>query len=399
MRADGVVTEYLRIVRALALLLPGSVDAYGPGVHGVAEAPMSAPELVRASGRLARSLPDRLDPARADFLRGQLVACEWTARRLVGQPVSFAREVQEVFGVRIGRGSEDVYRAAHRELAALLPGPGPLAERVAAHRRREEVPRERLGAAVRALSGALRERTAAQVELPAGERVEHRLVDSAPWSALHHYRGGYASTVTVNAGARPRCSQLAQIVAHEIYPGHHTERCRKEAGLVARGWGEHRVVVVPSPQSVVAEGAADLGLRAVVGPGWGRWAAEVLADVGCPFDGELAERVDAATSVLTRARLDAAVLLHGRHASEADVLDHLRRWLLVDGERAAAVLGFLRHPLWRAYTATYVEGPELVRRWWEAGPPQDRLVRILDEPLTPSALREESAQVGAAPAG
>ncbi|MBN9099631.1 MULTISPECIES: DUF885 domain-containing protein [unclassified Pseudonocardia] len=399
MRADGVVTEYLRIVRTLALLLPGSVDAFGPSFRDAAEAPMTAPELVRASGRLARSLPDRLDPARVDFLRGQLVACEWTARRLVGQPVPFAREVQEVFGVRIRMGSEDAYRGAHRELEELLPGPGPLAERVAAHRRREEVPRDRLVAVVRALSGALRERTVAKVDLPAGEHVGHRLVDSAPWSALHHYRGGYASTVTFNAGARLRCSQLAQIVAHEIYPGHHTERCRKEVGLVARGWGEHRVVVVTSPQSLVAEGAADLGLRAVVGPGWGPWAAEVLADVGCAFDGELAERVDTATSALTRARLDAAVLLHGHRASEAEVLDHLCRWLLVGQERAAAVLGFLRHPLWRAYTTTYVEGPELLHRWWEAGSSADRLVRILDEPLTPWTLRAESAQVPVAPAG
>jgi hypothetical protein len=247
--------------------------------------------------------------------------------------------------------------------------------------------------AVRALSDALRERTAQRVALPAEEAVGYRIVDDAPWSALHRYGGGFRSTVTLNAGARIRRAQLAQLVAHEVYPGHHTERCRKEAGLVARGWDEHRVVLANTPQSLIAEGAAELGLWAVVGPGWGRWAADVLAEVGLRFDGELAARVDRQTSVLAAARQDAALMLHGRRASPDDVQAHLRRWLLVDEQRAAEILRFLRHPVWRAYTTTYVEGVALLRRWWERGPSDERLRRLLDEPLTPWALRAETAAV------
>ena len=74
----------------------------------------------------------------------------------------------------------------------------------------------------------------------------------------------------------------------------------------------------------------------------------------------------------------------------------LQRWLLVGEHRARTVVRFLRNPLWRAYTTTYVEGPDLVRRWWAGGPPEERLRRILDEPLTPWALEAESARVRAA---
>jgi hypothetical protein len=389
-RVDEVVREYLRIAWGLERLLPGSLDLYGPAADPDGP-PMSAPDLVRAAGRLARAVPDALEPARADFLRGQLVACEWTARRLAGQFVPFVQEVRAAFGVRIAMGSEDGYRAAHRELDDLLPGPGSLADRVAAYRARDEVPRERLGVAVRALSEALRERTTTRVELPLGESVAYRVVDDAPWSALHRYHGGFSSTVTLNAGAHLRHAQLAQLVAHEVYPGHHAERCRKEVALVARGWDEHRVVLANTPQSLVAEGAADLGLHAVVGSGWGRWAAGVLDGVGLRFDGDLAERVDAATAVLARTRQDAALLLHDRHAPEQDVLAHLRRWLLVGEAPAAAVLRFLGHPVWRAYTTTYIEGPPLLRRWWEAGDPDERLRRMLDEPFTPWALEAVEA--------
>lgn len=337
------------------------------------------------------SLDGNLDPARTRFLCAQLRAVEWTARRLAGQAVSYVDEVAAACDIRIAPGPVEAYRRAHRDLGALLPGAGPLADRVAAHRRGDEIPPDRLGAAVQAVSDALRERTRDLVALPAGESVEYRIVDGAPWTALHQYLGGGWSRITVNAGARLRRGQLVGLLAHEAYPGHHTERCRKEVGLIARGWSEHRIVLAVAPQSLIAEGAAELGLRVVVGPDWGRFAAGVLAGVGLGFDGELAQRVAGASAGLARVRQDAALMLHGQRVAPARVLAHLRRWLLVDEARAGQVLGFLRHPVWRSYTTTYVEGTALLERWWEADPRPERYLRLLDEPLTPGAVRAELA--------
>jgi hypothetical protein len=349
-------------------------------------------ELVRQSGRLADELAEMaLDPTRRDFLAGQLRALECTARRLTGQPVSFVQETVDCFGVVPRWGREDEYAAAHAELDALLPGSEPLAIRLAGYRRAQQVPRERLGAAAATLSELLRDRTRRWVSLPPAERVTFRVVDEAPWSALHQYRGGYRSRITVNAGARLRRAQLAQLVAHEAYPGHHTERCRKQAGLVDRGWLEHGVLVANSPQGLIAEGAAELGLAAVLGPGWGPAVAEALAELGLGFDGELAERVEAASARLVRVRQDAALLLHDRGAPVELVLAHLRRWLLVEEPRARQILQFMRRPVWRGYTTTYVEGAELVRAWWTRDPGPERLCRLLDEPLTPGTLRAELA--------
>jgi hypothetical protein len=74
---------------------------------------------------------------------------------------------------------------------------------------------------------------------------------------------------------------------------------------------------------------------------------------------------------------------------------HLRRWALVGEGRARAVLRFLHDPLWRAYTTTYVEGSDLLRRWWSTGPSDERLRRVLDEPLTPWAIEAELSRVQA----
>jgi len=87
-------------------------------------------------------------------------------------------------------------------------------------------------------------------------------------------------------------SNLPRLVAHESYPGHHTEHCRKEAGLVERkGQAEQTIFLVNTPQCLMAEGLADLALYATIGPSWGGWAGEIYADLGLRFDGERAEAV------------------------------------------------------------------------------------------------------------
>ena len=63
---------------------------------------------------------------------------------------------------------------------------------------------------------------------------------------------------------------MPHLVAHESYPGHHTEHCRKELGLVERaGRVEHTVFLVNTPECLMAEGLADLGVEASVGAGLG----------------------------------------------------------------------------------------------------------------------------------
>ena len=229
---------------------------------------------------------------------------------------------------------------------------------------------------------------------PEVETVRYEVVTDKPWSGFNYYEGDYRSRVAVNADLPHRLGQLPHLVAHEAYPGHHTEHCRKELGLVERGSRlEHTVFLVNTPECLMAEGLADLGVQAAIGEGWGPWAAEVLGDLGLHFDGHLAERIAAAAAPLNRVRQDAAVLLHDRGAGEDEVAAYIQRWSLVNGDRARQQLRFLTHPLWRAYTTTYVEGFALLSRWLDARPADqavaDRFVRLLDEPLTPAAVAGE----------
>ena len=391
-----VPSEYVRLGLRFDRLEQGFVDAYtgDPRIRAqVDDEPAPTPQLLRDQARvLLHELGSAGLPAdRAEFLRGQLTGLECSARKLNGEPVAFLDEVASYFEVEVAPGDPAAYAAAHAELGELLPGSGTLAERYAAHRRREECPPDRLAAAVAALSSALRDLVRKRYGLPETETVRYEVVTDQPWSGFNYYEGGFRSRVAINADLPHRLGQLPQLVAHEAYPGHHTEHCRKELGLVERAARpEHTVFLVNTPECLMAEGLADLGVEASVGEGWGPWTAEILADLGLRFDGHLAERVAAAAAPLGRVRQDAAILLHDRGAEADEVTAYLQRWSLVSADRSRQQLRFLTHPLWRAYISTYVEGFGLLSRWLAARPAgqdvADRFVRLLDEPLTPSAV-------------
>src|SRR4051794_23536566 len=391
--------EYVRLGLRFDRLESGFVDAYtgDPRVRGqVLDEPAPTPQQLRdqARGLLGELYSAGLGTDRAAYLRGQLIGLECTARKMSGEPVGFVDEVAAYFQVDVELGDPAVYAAAHDELEALLPGSGPLAERFAVHRRREECPPDRLEEAVLALSSALRDRVRADYGLPEAETVTYEVVTDQPWSGFNYYEGAFHSRVAINADLPHRLAQLPHLVAHESYPGHHTEHCRKELGLVERADRfEHTIFLVNTPECLMAEGLADLGVEASVGEGWGPWAAEILGDLGLRLDGDLAERIAAAAAPLNRVRQDAAILLHDRGADADEVVAFLQRWSLVSAERARQQIRFLTHPLWRAYISTYVEGLDLLSRWLDDRPADqsvaDRFLRLLDEPLTPGAVARE----------
>ncbi|HMZ15855.1 MAG TPA: DUF885 domain-containing protein [Mycobacterium sp.] len=409
MQPGTLIRDYLMLGLRFDRIEEGYVDAFtgDPELRRlVADEPAPEPaQLVRQAERLLAELPQvprssagpgGFTEQRAAFIGAHLRALACAARKFAGEPVGFVQEVRDYFDVEIVRGDPDRYRAAHARLDEVLGGSGPLAERMEAHRSAEEIPPQRLEECIHAFSSALRDRVRASYPLPDNETVVYEVVTDKPWSGFNYYEGDYRSRVAVNADLKQQMSNLPRLVAHESYPGHHTEHCRKEAGLVGGlGQDEQTLFLVNTPQCLMAEGLADLALYAAVGPGWGRWAAEIYADLGLRFDGERAEALSEASAALADVRQDAALMLHDEHRDADEVVAFLQRWLLVNDTRARQALRFLSSPLWRAYTSTYVEGYRLLRGWLDERPAgvglTERFGRLLDEPLIPSALRADAA--------
>ena len=398
MDSSTVIREYLLLGLRFDRVEEGYVDSFtgDPALRAVvgSEPPPDPADLARQAHRLLAELPgaDGLDPQRADYLAAHLRALACAGRKFAGEDVGFVDEVHDYFDVDIAKGDPEKYREAHRKLDDALGGSGPLADRMQAYRSGEEIPPERLEECIHAFSSALRDRVRADFPLPDSETIDYEIVTDKPWSGFNYYEGDYRSTVAVNADLKQQMSGLPRLVAHESYPGHHTEHCRKEAGLVERdGQTEQTIFLVNTPQCLMAEGLADLALYAAIGPEWGSWATEIYADLGLRFDGERAVAVSQASAELADVRQDAALMLHDEHRDVDDVVAFLQRWQLTSDSRARQSLRFLSSPLWRAYTSTYVEGYRLLRGWLDGRPADvtltERFGRLLDEPLVPSALR------------
>lgn len=396
MEAHPLVIEYLRLGLAFDRLEEGFVDAYtgDPRLRREVEnAPAPEPrELAHRAAALRSELPSAgLPPERTEFLDAHLRALECSGRKFAGDEIGFVDEVRAYFDVEISPGDPDDYRDAHRKMDEVLAGDGSLSERMAAHRRADEIPQERLSACVEAFSGALRELVRARYPLPDHEHVTYEVVGDKPWSGFNYYQGNYRSTVAINSDLRQHMANLPRLIAHEAYPGHHTEHCRKEAGLVAAGQAEQTLFLVNTPQCLMAEGLADLALRSIVGPSWGVWAQEIYADLGLRFDGERAERLAEVSAQLLGVRQDAALMLHDQGRDPDEVAEFLQRWNLASPARVRQSLRFLSSPLWRAYISTYVEGYRLLGGWLDRAADADdraeRFRRLLDEPLTPAAVR------------
>jgi hypothetical protein len=394
---ESVVDGYLLLGLRLGRLVDGFVDCwFGDPALATQVAAEPAPnpaDLAADADRLLAALPDTgLEPARQRYLAAQLTALRCSARRLAGVATPFLTELEAYFDVTVDAGDPDRFDTIHDQIGEILPGPGDLRARVAAYHERDRVPRDRLGEALQAVSRALRDLTREQFGLPDGEEVVYEVVEDRPWNAFNRYHGDLRSVVTINADVAHGMSSLPRLATHEVYPGHHTEHCLKETGLVReRGQAEQTIMPVNTPQCLVSEGVGELGMHALLGPGWGTWTQDVLDGLGLTFHGALAEQLQPLLARLQGARLDALVLLHDRSADPDDVTAYLQHRMLVDEQRARQMMRFLMDPLWRAYTVTLVEGTRLVRDWLDARPPTqsvaDRFQLLLREQFLPADLR------------
>ena len=276
MDATTLIREYLLLGLRFDRIEEGYVDSFtgDPALRRAVESepPPDPADLARQAKRLLAEVPrvDGLEPERADYLAAHLRALACAGRKFAGEDVGFVEEVRDYFDVDIAKGDPEKYREAHRKLDEALGGSGAFADRMQAYRSGEEIPPERLEECIHAFSSALRDRVRADFPLPDAETINYEIVTDKPWSGFNYYEGDYRSTVAVNADLKQQMSDLPRLVAHESYPGHHTEHCRKEAGLVAgQNQAEQTIFLVNTPQCLMAEGLADLALYAAIGTGDG----------------------------------------------------------------------------------------------------------------------------------
>ena len=362
---------------------------YGPreAVAAVeAEEPLEPARLVDEArallGELERS---DLEPQRSAWLAGQTRALLTIARGLDGERFSYSDEVEATFGIRPRWHDESEFERAHELLDEALAGPGDVRARYARWFEQTVVPPERVLRALESVTEELRARSAEIVGLPEGEAVELEVVSGERWGGFHRNLGELRSRISVNTDLPFQAGDLAYLVAHEAYPGHHVDSAWKEQVLVLeRGQLEETLTLYAAPEAVLAEGVAELALDVVTDDGGQELTARHLRELGIDYDPEVGVKVFAARRLL-RSVMSNVVLLQNERGAELDeVRDYARRWSLQPEYRLEKMVASVAERPFAGYLHCYPEGLRLCAAYARGDPA--RFKRLLVEQLLPSDL-------------
>lgn len=401
---DSIARDYVKLQLAIGEKEEGYIDAYYGPPEWQAEAKTVAATPAALTQRAAvltvrlKSIADgRLDPMerrRRDFLLAQLKAASTRLAMSQGAKFAFADEAERLFGVRPDLKPLTAYDPILARIERLVPGKGPLSDRVDAFQERFTIPADRLDRVMRAAIAECRRRTALRIPFPANERFTLEFVTGKSWGGYNWYKGDNESLIQINTDTSVRIGRAVDLGCHEGYPGHHVYNMLLEQKLAkARGWVEFTLYPLYSPQSFLAEGSANYGIElAFPGDEQVEFETRVLYPLAGLPAGEAPQylALQRAAQGLAGARFTiAADYLDGR-IDRARAVELVRKYQLFSKVRAEKSVDFMDQ--YRSYVINYGLGLDMVRSAVErAGPGPDarwaRMEKLLSEPTLPADLQ------------
>ena len=401
---DRIAESYVKLVLAIGRHDADFVDAYyGPPAWKAESDSTKVPldELRRRAESIANELAaadaGREDASRARhaYLTGQMRAVRTRLDMLGGRKLTFDEESRLLYDAVAPTYSGAHYDSVLARLEAAIPGSGPIAERYTRWRGGFVVPPAKVDSVFTASIAECRRRTAARTTLPPGESFTVEYVTGKTWSGYNWYQGNYRSLIQVNTDLPIYIDRAIDLACHEGYPGHHVYNAMLEQALVRqRGWVEFSVYALFSPQSLIAEGTANYGIRlAFPDEERASWEQRNLWPLAGLEPSKAAEyyQVQELVRELSYAGNEAARRYIDGRMTAQQAADWMVRYELRSPQSAAQRVRFVDQ--YRSYVINYNLGQDIVREYVErrAGNDQARrwevFLDLLASPRLPSALR------------
>lgn len=390
--------RFVRLALALEEHMPGFVDAYSGPEEWKAEAKqqgkIALPELTAQVNEFVTDLSttDDMDVQRKDYLERHLTAMQMLLRLLAGEQCSITEEAEALYDIHPQWQDESKLEEAYKTLQDLLPRGDSLRERMLIWQQSLEIPIERVKELLPLVINKLHTVTRQKFDLPDGDDFTVEFVSDEPWLAYNWYLGNSKSTIQINTDLPTRISELPVLIAHEAYPGHHTDLSIKEAKLVkGLKYYEFTVNLLNAPSSVMAEGIATTALKtAFTNDELEAWLGEELLPAAglTHLDVKRMLAIDEADDKIGRIAGNAAFMLHDQSKSAEEIINYLQRYALVAEERAKQLVRFVSRPFDRSYIFTYDSGRALLEELFQHGNRDHYVRRIIEEPITPSLVRQ-----------
>ena len=401
---NAIAESFVKLALAAGEHDPAFVDAY----HGPAEWAEAAKEQQRPLDALEQDAQGLLisirrangdEPGvRGAMLEKLVVAALTRIQMTKGDEFSFNEETRLLYDAVAPDYDIAEFDAILEDIDALIPGEGPLNERVDAFRNSLAIPEDKLESVFDAAIAECRKRTLAHYDLPENERFRTEYVTDQPWSGYNWYQGDHESLIQVNTDFPIIIDRAVDLGCHEGYPGHHTWNVMLERDLLnGNGWIEYSVYPLFSPLSITAEGSANYGIELAF-PGDEKIAFErdvlfPMAELD-PDKAATLEELNELRRNLSHARNHIArEYLEGRIDRET-AIDMMAKYRLESRERAEQGVRFVE--TYRGYVLNYNLGRDIVegyieRNSGEAGGRWEAFETLLTTPLSASDLQAAGA--------
>jgi hypothetical protein len=399
---DIAAEQWVRLALEINTHEEGYVDAYfGPeewkaqaeaNPRDIATLKAAANNLIDMLRVVATRDTDRESVRRANYLIASAESARFRLDMIEGTRIPFQDEAERLFALRPPLRPLESFDPVVARIDAIVPGTGPLYQRIDTFRARYVIPTDRLRTVMDAAIAECRRRTMAHYDLPANENFRMEFVDHQSWSAYNWYQGNNQSLIQVNTDLPITIDRALTLACHEGYPGHHVQGIYNEKLYRERNWVEYSVAPLYSPSGPLNEGGGNYGVDLAF-PGEERLAFE--RDILYPLAG-LDPSTARAYSDLRRALSDLsgariAILagyLDGRY-DRARATELSQRYELTSAVRASQSLDFADH--YRSYVINYATGEDVIRAYIErvGATPEarwDAYERTLNEPTLPADL-------------
>ncbi len=414
-KMNNIAENYVKLVLRVGRLDNNYVDAYyGPSdwyskneLKTAADSSALLKQCSAETDSLLNNLDalknykaDGLETLRFRFLYKQLLAVKTEIFMLEGGSLSFDDESRALYDAVAPSYDKEHFQNILDKLNKILPGKGDISKRLEDYKKNFIIPKDKLSSVFDAAIKECRRRTLEHINLPKGENFKVEYVTDKPWSAYNWYKGNYFSVIQVNTDLPIYIDRAIELAAHEGYPGHHVYNTLLEENLVKqKKWMEYTVYPLYSPQSLIAEGTANFGIRMIF-PGKEKinFEKEVLFPLA-GLDTSKAENYEDVQSLLQDLSFsgnEAARNYLDNKWNKKQALSWLEKYSLMSPAIAEQRIKFIEK--YRSYIINYNLGEEIIQNYIEKkggteNHPEKRwelFKYILTTPQTPSGLVKSS---------
>jgi hypothetical protein len=399
---NSIAEQYVRLVLSIGEHDPNYVDAYyGPAKwqEDARKQKLTLAQIREQAESLQWQLesfhPDQeeMEQLRYEYLKKQLQSLRSFVDLKLGKKFSFDEESRALYDAVAPQFTEEHFSKIINQLDKELPGKGPVSDKYDSFRKEFIIPKEKLDRVFQLALNESRKRTLLHIALPAEENFTVEFVTNKPWSGYNWYKGNFHSVIQVNTDLPVYVDQAVDLAGHEGYPGHHVYNVLLERELLRkRKWMEFSVYPLFSPQSLIAEGSANYGVRILFTAKerieFERNVIFPAANVN-PLRAEQYYKITELIDQLSYAGNEAARHFLDGDWNETQAVDWMMKFSFYNKERALQRLQFIKK--YRSYVINYNLGRDLVAKYIEnRGPTSEErwneLAKLLGSPRLPSAL-------------